>query len=87
MVHYLVSTLSLANVRAPSMVHLWTSFFSLLTKPKGMKKKSQYQEIIISIMETRGVDNLEAQRIYRRLYEQDKELDPKVLDHAHPQAS
>jgi hypothetical protein len=43
--------------------------------------KNKYQELILAIMETRGVDNLEAQRIYKRMYEQDIELDPNLVPH------
>ena len=46
------------------------------------KVHSQYQEHIAAIMQVRGVGFDEARRIYSELYEQDKELDPKVVDHA-----
>jgi len=36
------------------------------------RKQSQYQQDILAIMEVRGVDNLEAMRIYRQQNE-DKE--------------
>ena len=50
---------------------------------KSRKKvHSQYQEHIAAIMQVKGVSFDEARRIYSELYEQDKELDPKVLVHA-----
>ena len=45
------------------------------------KLHSQYQELIAA-MQTRGVNFEEAKRIYSELYEQDKELDTKVVDYA-----
>ena len=43
------------------------------------KRPSYYQQDILSIMQKFGVDNLEAERIYRK-QTQDQELDPKIAN-------